>query len=98
MPNIYACLNPIAKELNPNLVHVLSYRQLNVPHITLEVISARSLLEEQEDYGEQIHDYTPHSRRPRGHHLAQFLGTLVVLFDVCPSNRLVVAEQLLHRP
>jgi len=73
------------KSLNKGRVHAQSHRKLNVPHVTLEVVTPRSLLDEHEDHRNKIDDQASHSRRLRGDHLAHLLGTLVVLLDVCPS-------------
>jgi hypothetical protein len=87
---IDAYLNHGVKGLNNSLIHVKSRRELNVPHITLEVISRCHPLQEDEDHRDQIHDQTSHSRWFRGDHFAHLLGTFVVLFNICPSYRFIV--------
>lgn len=79
-------------------IHVQSRRELNVPYIALEVISGSPLLQEHEDHRDQIRDKTSQSRWFRGDHLAHLFGTFVMLLNICPSDRFIVCEQLLHRP
>lgn len=85
------------KSHNEGRVHAQSHGELNVPHVSLEVIATKPLLDEHENHRDEIHDQAFHSRRFGGDHFAHLLGTLVVLLNVYPSYNLEVGEKLLHR-